>query len=76
MLSSAELLKQAQMTAKDAMTNAVHDIDERFGKNYAKKNPALVAAHMNASTLDFATSCGLLSLSAALQNLAIAIDKK
>jgi hypothetical protein len=47
------LVLQAGKTANSYMADAVEAIDERFGKGYAEKNPALVAAFMRAASADF-----------------------
>lgn len=50
------LMRQAPMTANVYMDAAVEAIDGKFGKGFAAKNPALLAAHMQVSALDFGAS--------------------
>jgi hypothetical protein len=60
------LMRQASMTVHDYVTAIIGTIDEHFGKGYAKQNPALVAALVQATTADFRTT----SLVVASQNVA------
>jgi hypothetical protein len=49
-------LTQATVIAKHYLLHAVTDIDEMFGKGYAKEHPELIAAYMRASALSFHTA--------------------
>jgi hypothetical protein len=49
-------MKQATCTAAYYLDSAIKDIDQRFGKGAAKKEPALIAAYMNAAALDYSAS--------------------
>lgn len=49
------LMRQAPMTADLYLRKAVQSIDEVFGAGYAKEHPEIVAAFMQACTVDFAT---------------------
>ncbi len=53
-LSPTEALRQAIMTAEDYLSGAVRAIDHKFGQDYAKKNPALVAAFIQTCAMDYA----------------------
>lgn len=53
--SNSTLMRQAQMTACTYMEQAVVDIDEIFGKGYAKQHPDLIAAYMQVSAIDCGT---------------------
>ena len=55
------LLRQAPMTIADYMAHAVKYIDDAFGPGYAKENPALVGAVIQASAQDFHTATMLAS---------------
>lgn len=46
------LMDQAQMTVGYWLSHSVHQIDRTFGDGYAKKNPALVAAFIQAAAMD------------------------
>jgi hypothetical protein len=50
------LMRRAPMTIADYMRDAVRFIDEQFGEGYAKQNPTLVAAFIQASAQDFHTA--------------------
>lgn len=60
--TTAELMKQASMTASDYMRQAISDIDEEFGEGYAKKHPELVSGMVQAAATDFATAIHLKAL--------------
>lgn len=53
MLTSAELMAQAAITANEYMLLAIDSIDTRFGESYAKKHPDLVGAFMKTAAHDF-----------------------
>jgi hypothetical protein len=48
------LMRQASMTADTYLREVVKSIDEQFGAGFAKANPAVVAAMLQACTGDFA----------------------
>ena len=50
------LMDQAPATADIYFRAAVRTIEDRFGEGAAEKYPQMVAAHMNASALDFGAS--------------------
>jgi hypothetical protein len=50
--SNETLLRQASMTATEYLDNAVQNIDERFGKGYAKAHPELIGAFMQTAAAD------------------------
>ena len=54
--STETLMRQAPMTIADYMRDAVKFIDEQFGEGFAKQNPALVSAFIQASALDYHTA--------------------
>lgn len=74
-MDATQLMRQAHMTAHDYMIQAVDDIDNKFGKGFAAKNPQLIAAYMNTAAVDFATTFGLMNISASLETIARALDK-
>jgi hypothetical protein len=47
------LMRQAPMTAHDWMARAITDIDELFGKGYAKAHPELVGHYLMTCAIDF-----------------------
>lgn len=49
-------LKDSPAAAKSLMTDAVEDIDKKFGKGYAKEHPELVGAYMQTGMINFATA--------------------
>ena len=75
MLSAEELMQQSRMTAHDAMSHAVVDIDSIFGEGYAKANPALVAAYMQTSALDFLAAFGLQGIAESIDRVSEALEK-
>jgi hypothetical protein len=46
--------RRASLLVNDHMLNAAFDIDEQFGPGFARQNPALLAACVQAATLSFA----------------------
>ena len=52
----SELMYDATATAQVYLEKAVAAIDLKFGQDYAKKNPHLVAAMLQACTADFQAS--------------------
>jgi len=50
------LMKQAPMTVHLYLGHAIEMIDEKFGEGYAKENPVLTAAFVQACASDFNTS--------------------
>ena len=50
--SNDTLLEQAPQTANFYLDHAIGAIDERFGADFAKANPDLVAAYMRACSTD------------------------
>lgn len=54
--SSAEVMRQASMTANDYMLDAKAMIDAAFGTDYAYEHPELVAAFMRTAAQDFHTA--------------------
>ncbi len=69
-----ELLRQASMTADTYMSSAVREIDETFGKGFAKSNPTLVAAYMQAASADFAAASNGKIFASALDRIADALS--
>lgn len=56
-IANAEtLVAQASMTAADYLHEAVRNIDAKFGAGYAKENPVLVGALVQAAASDYAAS--------------------
>jgi Pyruvate/2-oxoacid:ferredoxin oxidoreductase gamma subunit len=51
-----ELMKQASMTADIYLGEAVERIDRILGEGYAEKNPVLVAAFIQACSMDFVSA--------------------
>ncbi len=47
------LMRQAGITTGYYLAYAIEEIDQRFGEGFAKKNPALVGAFINAASQDF-----------------------
>ena len=63
------LLNQASMTADAYMSSAVREIDATFGNGFAKANPVLVAAFMQAAASDFAATLNAKILGSALDRV-------
>lgn len=78
MADSLALVDQAAWTAERFMRLAAESIDKNFGDGYAKKNPALVAAMVQASVADFRNTVGLINgnqVADALNDIAAAIAR-
>jgi hypothetical protein len=78
-LTGAELMKQAWMTADEYLMHAIACIDDRLGEGYAKSNPVLVAAFMQTAATDFATGMldnGIDRLESSIVWTARAIEKR
>lgn len=54
--SAETLMRQATITASAYMSDAVREIDNQFGEGFAKNNPVLVGAFIQASALDYHTA--------------------
>lgn len=63
---------KASDQAANWMLTAARDLDERFGEGYAERNPALVAAMVQAASADQHFQ-GVNALSCAVQELADAM---
>ncbi len=50
------LMRQASMTADTYLREVVKSIDERFGDGFAKSNPVLMSAMLQACSADFAAT--------------------
>lgn len=72
-IGPGEALRQACMTAHDYMLHAQSDIAEVFGPEQAK-NPVLVAAYMNAATVDY-HAYAMLRAAEALESIASSISE-
>jgi len=59
------LMKQAPMTASFYFQKAIEDIDNVFGKGFAKANPQLIGDYMKTSALDFLSA----SITSGLQDI-------
>jgi len=68
------LLSQASMTASTYMSSAVREIDETFGSGFAKANPSLVAAFMQAASADFAAASNGKILGSAIDGISDALS--
>jgi hypothetical protein len=55
-------MRQAGWTVGTYLSQAVQEIDERFGKGFAVKHPELLAACVQAQTLDFNNTCQMRAL--------------
>lgn len=53
---SSPLSKQAPLTVNQYLEEAIRHIDRKFGKGYARANPALVGAFIQAAAADRRTS--------------------
>lgn len=52
-------MKQAGYTANEYLMAAIESIDKQFGPGYAKENPELVGAFIQACAMDFQTAASL-----------------
>lgn len=76
--SNMEAFRQTKPTAQEYFGNAIDILDEEYGVGYAKKNPHLVAALINAQVSDF-NNCAMVAanyeIAEGLQNLGDYLDK-
>jgi hypothetical protein len=71
MTANAEtLMRQAPMTADTYLRECVKSIDSQFGQGFAKANPAVLAAMLQASSMDFAS----MVISNSFDRVAVAIE--
>lgn len=68
-MNSGATSEAAMATVDEYLAKAVASIDSRFGKGFAKANPALVAAFVTACTTDYAVNWGTQALSEAVTRL-------
>lgn len=54
--SPEHLMRQASMTAREYLREAIAAIDAQLGPGYARENPALIGAFMAAAAQDFHTA--------------------
>ena len=66
------LMRQASITSSEYFQQAIIQIDNAFGKGYAKSNPQLIGDFMKVSASDFFVA----SLTSGLQDLANAVENK
>ena len=71
--SAAELMEQAHMTAALYLERAVKDIETQFGKRAARQHPELVAAYMQAASIDMAGAIIAQQIKAGLDEIATTI---
>ncbi len=64
------LMNQAPGTVGFYLTKAIDEIDRHFGDGYAKKNPALLGAFLQATALDFGVSVLAQQVRLGLQEIA------
>ena len=69
------LVKQGAMTASQYMSEAISEIDVLFGDGYAKQNPVLVAAFMQAATTDLGATVQAKVLGEALEKIGDALEE-
>lgn len=66
---------QAADAVEDYLAMAVRSIDRQFGNGFAKSNPALVAALVNASVAEFNSSTQAKVYASALDGIATALER-
>jgi hypothetical protein len=71
--SADELMKQAHWTAALYLERAIEDINAQLGKNAARQHPELVAAYMQAASIDLAGATIAQQIRAGLDEIAAAI---
>lgn len=69
------LFDQAPSTADAYLRHGVDALDRTFGKGYAKANPELLAAYIQACATDFTSAAMSKTLGAGLQRVADALDR-
>ena len=73
-----QIMKQASSTANEYLTNAVKDIDGRFGDGYALEHPQLIEIYVRAASADYAATLqyqGVEEIASALHELYGALEK-
>lgn len=70
------LMDQGGSTASFYMRRAVREIDDLFGEGYAKANPSLVAAFMQAAAADCGASVTAKVIGSALEEIALALSSR
>ena len=71
--SAETLMKQAYWTAAIYLEHAIEDIDAQLGKDAARQHPELVAAYMQAASIDLAGATIAQQIRAGLDEIAAAI---
>lgn len=77
-ISNDAAVTQAGVTIKQYLHQAVEHIDEIFGEGYAKKNPALLAACVQAQAADFNSAlvaAGLWEVKDAVDEISNTMDR-
>lgn len=69
------LFDQSWKSAADYLAHSHEEIDVRFGEGYAKKNPQLVAAFIQAANSDFVSAVNLKVVQAMAARLADSISE-
>ncbi|MFY8352929.1 hypothetical protein AAEU29_20485 [Pseudoalteromonas sp. SSM20] len=73
--SLESLFKQGSIAASVYMSDAVVEIDKQFGEGFAEKNPALIAAFMQAAISDCGANVQAKVIGEAIENVADALNK-
>lgn len=71
-VSYETMMRQAGMTATDYMSDAVDEIDRKFGEGYAATHPELVGAFMQTAASDYHAGC----LAVAIQEFTASLSSK
>jgi hypothetical protein len=71
-ISADDAVSQAGTTIGQYLTQAISEIDQRFGEGYAQDNPALVAECVRSQTMDLNS----VALTAVLYEIRDALEAK
>ena len=74
-MSKEIVLQEACFRVGLRLTYGAAEIDRQFGEGYAKANPVLLSAYLNASVLDFSTYALLSAGSEWASEIAVAISE-
>ncbi|MDA3886344.1 MAG: hypothetical protein PF638_12185 [Candidatus Delongbacteria bacterium] len=70
------IMKQAHQTASVYLASAIKEIDKKFGRNYAKENPSLVASFMKVAASDANSVTTAQVIAEAIEEVAEALKNK
>jgi hypothetical protein len=70
------LMRQASMTAREYLEQAIERIDRMLGEGFAKKHPELIGAFMQAAAVDLGSAIIAKTLQDGLERLADMLSER